>query len=235
MQKIGGFPLSIEIWLSGFLYLFILILQILMAIFGYILEPTPKHYESDYKLQSFNTNPKKFKIGVGIALIEHFSVITLAITLFFVISPYNIVPAVVCIIFRITEGAIQVYIEKDYWGLLAIANKYSGVSNPERNSLMNSYRSILKTKSSRFAYAMACWSIGTFAFSIVLVIYALVIPFIGWLGIVASILIGFANGMNLIKPDVKVYETLSSISGMLAILFEILIGISLLFFPPIIP
>ena len=234
MQKIGGFLLSIEVWLSGFLYLLILVLQILMALFGYILEPTPKHYESDYKLQNFNKDPKKFKIGIGIALIEHIFVITLAITLFFVISPYYILLAVVCVIFRILEGAIQVYIEKDYWGLLTIANKYSAVSNAERDSLMNSYCTILKTKSSRFAYAMVCWSIGTLAFSIVLVSFALAIPFIGWLGIVASILIGFANGMKLLKPDVKIYEKLSSISGMLAILFEILIGISLLFFPPII-
>ena len=80
---------------------------------------------------------------------------------------------------------------------------------------------------------MVGWSIGTLALSIVLVTYALAIPFIGWLGIIASILIGFANGMVIIKPDVKIYENLSSFSGLLAILFEILIGISLLFFPPI--
>ena len=82
---------------------------------------------------------------------------------------------------------------------------------------------------------MVGWSIGTLAFSIVLVTYALAIPFIGWLGIIDSILIGFANGMKLVKPDVKAYEAMSSISGILSILFEILIGISLMFFPPIIP
>ncbi len=227
--------MSIEIWLSGFLYLLILVLQIVMAVFGYILEPTPKHYESDYKLQTFNNDPKKFKIGVGIALIEHFCVITLAITLFFVINPYNILPGIVCIIFRVAEGAIQVYNEKDYWGLLNIAKKKSVASGAEKDSLMASYRSILETKSTRFAYAMVCWSIGTLALSIVLVTYALVIPFIGWLGLIASILIGFANGMRLIKPDVKAYEGLSSASGMMALLFEVLIGISLIWFPPIIP
>jgi hypothetical protein len=227
--------LSIEIWLSGFLYLLILVLQIAMATFGYILEPTPKHYESDDKLQKFNDDPKKFKIGFGLALIEHFCVITLAITLFFVISPYSILLGIVCIIFRVAEGSIQVYIEKDYWGLLNIARKYSFTSGAERNSLMDSYRSILETKSSRFGIAMIGWSVGTLAISIALVIYALAIPFIGWLGIVAGILIGFANGMKLVKPDVKAYETISSISGLLAIVFEILIGISLMFFPPIVP
>lgn len=204
-----------------------------MAAFGYILEPTPKHYESDEKLQKFNNDPKKFKIGVGFALIEHFCVITLAIMLFFVISPYSIILGIVLMIFRVAEGSIQVYIEKDYCGLLNIARKYSVTSGAEKNSLMDSYRNILKTKSYRFTYAMIGWSVGTLAFSIVLVIYGLALPFIGWLGIVASILIGFADGMKLVKPDVKAYEIISSISGLVAILFELLIGISLMFFPPI--
>ncbi len=219
-------------WLSGFFFLLILVLQIVMAVFGYILEPTPKHYESDDKLQKFNSDPKKFKIGIGLALIEHFCVITLAIMLFFVTRPYNMLLGIILIIFRVTEGAIQVYIEKYYWGLLKIAKRYSVSSGVEKDSLMDSYRNILHTKSSRFSFAMICWSIGTLAFSIVLVTYGVALPFIGWIGIVASILIGFANGMKLVKPNVKAYQTLSSISGLLAILFEVLIGISLMFFPP---
>ena len=226
--------MNIEIWLSGFLYLLILVLQIVMATFGYILEPTPKHYESDYKLQNFSKDPQKFKISVGFALIEHFCVISLAIMLFFVISPYSMIFGIVCVVFRVAEGAIQVYIEKDYWRLLNISKKYTSTSSTEMNSLMDSYRSILKTKSKRFIFAMVGWSIGTLALSIVLVTYALAIPFIGWLGIIASILIGIANGMVIVKPGIKAYENLSSVSGLLAILFEILIGISLLFFPPIV-
>jgi hypothetical protein len=221
--------------LSGFLFLLILVLQIVMAVFGYILEPTPKHYESDAKLQKFNKDPRKFKVGVGIALIEHFSVIMLAIMLFFFISPYSLLFGIILIIFRVAEGAIQVYVEKDYWGLLSLAGKYSVASDTEKDSLMDSYRSILKTKSTRFTFAMIGWSIGTLSFSIVLVTYEVTPPFIGWLGIVTSILIGFANGMILIKPDIKVYESLSSFSGLLAILFEILIGGFLLFFPHAIP
>jgi hypothetical protein len=215
---------------SGFLFLLILVLQIAMAAFGYILEPTPKHYETDNKLQTFNKDPKKFKLGVGLALIEHFCVITLAILLFFVISPYSILLGIVLIIFRVAEGSIQVYIEKDYWSLPNIAKKYSVTSDAEKNSLMDSYRSILKTKSSRFAFAMIGWSIGTLAFSITLVAYGMAPPFIGWLGFAASILIGIANGIKLMKPDVKAYETLSSISGLLAIVFEVLIGGWLLLF-----
>lgn len=222
-------------WLSGFFFLLILVLQIFMAISGYILEPTPKHYESDYKLLNFNKNPGKFKVGFSLALIEHFCVITLAILLYFVISPYNLLFGIFCVIFRVAEGAIQVYLEKNYWKLLNIARNYSEADNTEKNSLMESYRSILRTKKDRFAYAMIGWSIGTLAFSIVLVMYGLALPFIGWLGITAGILIGFANVLNLLKPKVKIYEQISSFSGLLAIAFELLIGIVLLFFPPIFP
>ncbi|MFW9783818.1 MAG: DUF4386 family protein [Candidatus Heimdallarchaeota archaeon] len=222
--------MSILMRFSGFLFLLILVLQIAMAAFGYILEPTAKHYETDYKLQNFNKDPNKFKIGVGLALIEHFCVITLAILLFLVISPYNILLGIVLIMFRGAEGAIQVYIEKDYWLLLKIAEEYSSVSGAERESLWDSYRSILKTKNSRFGFAMIGWSIGTLAFSIVLVTFEVAPFYIGWLGVATGILIGFANGMRLLKPDVKAYEAVSSFSGLLAIVFEILIGGWLLFF-----
>ena len=228
--------MSIEIFLAGFLYLFILVLQIAMAVFGYILEPTPKHYESDAKLLTFNNNPKKFQISVVLALIEHFSVITLPIILFIVFSHYNIILGIIWAIFRVTEGSIQVYIEKDYWGLLNIAKQYSVSSGAEKDTLFDSYRTILKTKSSRFAFAMICWSIGTLAFSIVLVAYVgAAPPFIGWLGIIAGSTIGFANVAKLIKPNFKVYETMSSIFGMLAIVFEVIIGGWLIFYSLIIP
>jgi len=210
-------------FLSGFLYLFILVLQIAMAAFGYILEPTPKHYESDSKLLNFNNNP-------------HFSVVTLPIILFIVFSSYNVILGIVWVVFRIAEGLIQVYNEKDYWGLLNLAKKYSVSGDAEKNPLIDSYHTILKAKSFRFAFAMICWSVGTFALSIVLVIYVgAAPPFIGWLGIAASITIGFANVAKLVKPNLKVYDTMSSIFGMLAIVFELIIGGWLIFYSLIIP
>jgi len=222
--------MTIEMRLSGFLFLFILVLQVVMAAFGYILEPTSKHYDSDAKLLKFDNNPRGFQIGFVIALIEHFSVITLAIMLFIVISPYNIILGIVLIIFRIIEGSIQVHNEKDYWGLLNIAKQYSITSGTDKDSLNESYRTILRTKSTRFTFAMISWSIGTLSFTIVLVIYGVAPLFIGWIGIVASISIGTFNVLKLVKPKSKVYESLSSICGLLAIVFEILIGGWLLFF-----
>ncbi|MFX0074575.1 MAG: DUF4386 domain-containing protein [Candidatus Hermodarchaeota archaeon] len=222
--------MSIVIKLSGFLFLLILVLQIIMAAFGYILEPTPKHYDSDAKLVGFNKSPSRFRIGVVFALIEHVCVVTIAITLFIAYSPYNLVLGIILVIFRVIEGLIQVYVEKDYWGLLDLAKKYSGSSGTEKDSFFDSYCSILKTKTTRFAYAMICWSIGTFAFSIVLITYGLAPIWIGWIGVVASIIIGFSNALKILKPDIKIYETISSMGGLVAIAFELLIGGWLLFF-----
>ncbi|MFX0005528.1 MAG: DUF4386 domain-containing protein [Candidatus Hermodarchaeota archaeon] len=227
--------MNIEIFISGFLYLLILVLQIVMAIFGYILEPMPKHYETDVKLQNINKDPKKFKIGIIFALIEHFCVIILPIMLFIAFNHYNIILGIIWMIFRIIEGSTQVYIENDYWRLLNISKNYSINSETEKSSLFNSYRNIIQKKSSRFAFAMICWSIGTLTFSIVLVTYGVAPSFIGWLGIVASILIGFSNLIKLVKPKFKAYQLLSSFAGLLSIVFEVLIGGWLLWYSFMIP
>ncbi|MFX1476270.1 MAG: hypothetical protein ACFFCO_12455 [Promethearchaeota archaeon] len=57
-------------------------LQIAMGVFGYILEPFPKHYDSDALLPKFANSPRRFKVGVALAPIEHFCVIALAVLLF---------------------------------------------------------------------------------------------------------------------------------------------------------
>jgi hypothetical protein len=150
--------------------------------------------------------------------------------LFFVISPFNIILGIILISFRVVEGSVQVYLEKDYWGLLNIAKKYSSTSGTEKDSLLESYCSILRTKSDRFSYAMIAWSIGTLAFSIALITYGVAPLYIGWIGIVASISIGTFDVLKLLKPNSKIYESISSIFGLVAIVFEVLIGGWLLFF-----
>jgi hypothetical protein len=132
--------------------------------------------------------------------------------------------------FRVVEGLIQVYLEKDYWGLLNIARQYSSTSSTEKDSLFESYRSVLRTKSNRFSYAMIAWSIGTFAFSIALITFGVAPLYIGWIGIVASISIGTFDVLKLLRPNSKIYGNMSSIFGLLAIVFEIFIGGWLLFF-----
>jgi len=210
--------------LSGFLFLFILVLNLVMATFGHKMEIG--NSDPDAELQKISNDPKKFQTSIVLALIEHGSIIALTILLFVVFGPYNLILGVVWTIFRIGEGLIQFYNEKNYWGLLNIAREYSGTSDAEKNSLSNLARTIFRTKDSRFKFAMICWSIGTFAYSTVFVLYGVVPQTIGWLGIVASILVGFGNGIQLAKPNLP---KVLGIGGLLAILFEVILGGWLLF------
>ena len=211
-------------FLSGFLFLFIIIAVFARARFGY---ETFSDLDSDAKLQKINDNPKKFQIGVTLALIEHGAIITLAVMLFIAFSPYNLILAVVWTIFRTSEGLIQIYNKKNYWRLLNIARQYSGTSGAEKNELSDLGRSILKSKNSSFIIAQICFSVGTLSYSILFATYGVVSPLIGWLGIVASIIYGLGNGINLVKPDFKV---LWNIGGLLIFLFESILAGWLLFF-----
>jgi len=210
--------------LIGFLFLFIMVLNPAMGAFGHLMEKDD--YDSDAELQKINNHPKKFKISIVLALIEHGSVIALAIMLFIAFSSYNIILGIVWTTSRIGEGLFQFIYEKNYWGLLNISRQYSGASGAEKTSLSDLARTILKTNS-RFKFAGPCWSIGTLAFSIVLVTYGVVPAIIGWLGIVASILVGFGHGIKLAKRNFKIL----GFGGLLAILFEVIIGGWLLFSP----
>jgi len=211
--------------LSGFLSLFILVLNLVMGVFGYLMEKD--EYEPDANLKKINKNPKKFQIGITLALIEHGCVIALTILLFIAFSSYNIMLGIIWGIFRTGEGLIQFYNEPFYWKLINIAKRYSSASGAEKKTLSDSALTIFKGKNIRFKYAMICWSVGTLAFSIVLVTSDIVPQIIGWLGIIASILVGFGTGLRLIKPKIKYTE----IGGLSAILFEIIIGGWLLFSP----
>jgi hypothetical protein len=211
--------------LSGFLFLFILFLNVVMGAFGYLMEKD--EYEPEADLKKINKNPKKFKIGITLALIEHGCVIALTILLFIAFSSYNIILGIIWGLFRTGEGLIQFYNEPFYWKLINIAKRYSSASDAEKKSLSDSALTIFKGKDTRFKYAMICWSIGTLAFSIVLVTSDVVPQIIGWIGIIASILVGFGTGLKLIKPKIRYTE----IGALSAILFEIIIGGWLLFSP----
>ena len=176
----------VEMFLSGFLFLFILIINLVMASFGYKMEK--EDYDPDHDLKEINNNPKKFKTGITLALIEHGSVIALTILLFITFNPINITLAIILLILRTAEGLIQFINEPNYYKLLNIAKQYS--TSNEKESLNNEAKNIFKTKDQRFKIAMICWSIGTLAFSIVLVISEVIPEIIGYLGIIASILVG---------------------------------------------
>ena len=213
----------LEMFLSGFLFLFILVLNLIMASFGYKMEK--EDYDPEADLKKISNNPKKFKTGIALSLIEHGSVIALTILLFITFSSINLALGIIWLIFRTAEGLIQFINEPNYWKLLNIAKQYS--TSSEKDSLSNSAKNIFKTKDQRFKFAMICWSIGTLAFSIVLAISEVVPAIIGWLGIIASILVGLTTGIKLAKPNSK---DLTAIGGLTAILFEVIIGIALLYY-----
>ena len=211
---------EIAMSLSGFLFLFIIITLITSERFGYSVI---SDLDSDTKLQEINKDPKKFKIGTVLAFIEHGTIIALAIMLFIAFNPYNMTLAVIWTISRITEGLINFYNEKNYWGLLNIARQYSSSSGTEKESVSELGRSILKSKTSVFAFAQILFSIGTLSYSILFATSeAVPVPaIIGWFGIVASILYGFGNGIIVVKPDkaMKIFRV-----GLLILIFELVLG-----------
>jgi hypothetical protein len=215
----------VEIILSGFLFWFIIITNIASGRFGY--EPF-SDLDSDDKLQKIINNPKKFKISVVLILIEHISIIFLVVMLFIAFNLYNLILAVFWTISRTGEGLIQIYNKKSYWELLNIARKYSCTSGAEKNALIDSGRSILKTKNTVFTSAQVLFSIGTFAYSILFATSGVIPEMIGWFGIVASILYGFGSGVKLVKPN---FKALWSVGGLLILIFELVLGGWLLFSP----
>ncbi len=216
--------MSIEMRLAGFLFWFIILILILATErFGYEIF---SDLDSAAKLQKINHDPKKFQISIGLVLIEHASIISLAVMLFIAFNSYNIILAVVWTIFRIGEGLIQIYYKKTYWGLLNLARQYSDTNGAENKALIELGRSILQTKNSSFTFAQILFSIGTLAYSILFVTYGVVPSILGWFGIVSSIIYGFGNGINRVKPD---FKALWNLGGLLIFLYEIVLGGWLLF------
>ncbi len=211
--------------LSGFLFWLDIILVFASERFGYI---TFNELDSDVKLPKIHDDPKKFKIGFVLILMEHFNIIALAIMLFFAFGSYSLILGIVWVTFRIGEGLIQIYYKKNYWRLLNIARQYPGTSGAEKNALIDAGRSILKTKSSSFSFAQILFSIGTLAYSILFITYGVVPAIFGWFGIVASIIEGFGNGIIRVHPNFKVPAYLG---GLLIFLFEAVLGGWLLFSP----
>jgi len=221
--------MNIEIGLSGFLFLFIIVTNLASNYFGY---KTLGKVDAEVKLQDISQAQQKFKVGVILILIEHIGIILLALMLFIAFGHYNIILGIVWGTSRIIEALIQIYDKKNYWGLLNIAIKYSSVDEPEKDVLINSSENIFKLKEFKFAVAQIFFSIGTLAYSTLFVIYGVVPLFIGWIGIVAGILYGLGSGLYLRNSQIK---ALWSIGGLLILLYEIILGIWLLWYSIIIP
>jgi hypothetical protein len=222
----GGTHVNIAMMLSGLLFLLIIIvLTLATSRFGYEI-----YSDLDPKamLQKINKDPNKFRIGVKLVIFEHIIIITLAIVLFIAFNSYNIILAVAWAISRSAEGAIQIYNKKRYRGLLDVARQYSDSNGTEKKELIDLGRSFLKTKNSVFSFAQILFSIGTLSYCILFVIYEVVPPIIGWFGLVAGFLYLFGNGIRFVKPK---FNALWNLRGLLILIFEMILGGWLLFYP----
>lgn len=212
--------------ISGFLLLLIIVLLIIASVrYGY---ETFSELNPEMQMQKISENPKKFRIGTIVVILEHVAIITLAFTLFFTFGAYNVFLGFVWLVSRGIEGLVQIYNKKNYWSLLDISSQYSSQVGAEKEALNDMVLSILKSKNSTFSLAQILFSIGTLAYSLLFAIYAVIPVFIGWFGIVSSIIYGLGNGIARIKPDSK---ALWNLGGLLIWIFELILGGWLLFSP----
>lgn len=215
---------EIAMRVSGFLYWYILASWAVMAVLGNRIGMGD--YDSDAELRKISDSPKKFQIGLVIALIDHIAIITLAIMLFIAFGSHGLVLGIVWTAFRTGEGWILIYSEKDYRRLHNIAEEYSLSSGAEKKSLSDSALAIFKSRDYLFKFTQLLWAVGTLALSIVFVNVGVVPYFIGWIGIGAGIVGIIYNGLFLTKYEFKV---LLFIGFLFAFPFEVMLGGWLLF------
>lgn len=216
----------IEIFLAGFLFLFIIVTLMVSSQLGNKIVFGESDLDSDALLQDITENPKRFRMSVYFALLEHGAIIALAIVLFIAFSHYNLILGVVWAVARSIEGIIIFNNEKNYWKLLPIANQYSGSSDADKTTASEAGLSILKTKHSRFTFAQMLFSIGTLAYSMLFVIYEVVPFLIGWFGVVAAILYGLGNVIIVVKPR---KNTIAGLGGLMIFIFEAVLGVWLIY------
>jgi len=216
----------IEIVLSGFFFWFIIVVNIVSGRFGY---ETFSDLNAKAKLQKIASNPKKFKTSLRFIVVEHFALFALAVVLFFTFGSYSIILAVVWTVSRSLEALIQIYYKKIYWGIANLAKQYSSANDDKKASIVDSARSVLKTKNTVFVFAQMLFSIGTLAYSIVFATQTTVVPdLLGWFGIIASVIYGVGSGVNIFKPDSK---AIWNVGGLSILVFELILGEWLLFYP----
>ena len=209
--------------LSGFLFWLIIITNVASERFGYI---TLNELSPEAKLQKIAGSSRKFKISIVLILIEHVSIIALAVMLFIAFGAYSLILGTAWMISRIVEGLVQIYYKKNYWGLMNLARQYSSANSTKKNALINTAGSILQTKSTIFSFTQVLFSVGTLAYSILFVTYGVLPAIIGWFGIVAAILYGLGNGITPVRAKFKV---ILYTGAFLILIFEIVLGGWLLF------
>jgi hypothetical protein len=220
---LGGKYMIVEMKLAGFFFFFIILTNIVSDRLGH---ETFNDLNAEAKLKKINQYPKKFKIGVVIALLEHLGIILVAIMLFLAFHPFNMILAVAWTVFRTAEGIIQIFHKREYWRLLDLVKRYDISGEVEKPGVIAQGQQVLREKNRIFNMAQIFFSLGTLSYSILFVTSGAVPAIIGWFGIGAALLYGMGNGIVLVKPGSKI---LWNVGGLLVLLFEITLGGWLLF------
>ena len=105
--------------------------------------------------------------------------------------------------------------------VLDIAKTYSTSSGSEKEESINLGYKILKKKNLSFAIAQIFFFIGTFAYSLLFLIYEVIPVFIGWFGVIASLIYGIGNIISLMKPASRI---MWAIGGLLILVYETVLG-----------
>ena len=213
-------------FLAGFLFLFIIVTITASSQLGNKITFGGNDLDPDAKLQGIVDNPKRFRMSVYLALVEHGAIIALAIVMFVVFGPYSLILGSVWLIARLVEGLINFNSQKNYWGLLNLAGQYSGTSGAEKEAVSDSCRTIVETKNYRFSFAQVLFSIGTLSYSIVFVTSGVVLSIIGYFGIVASLLYGLGNVTIVVKLRMN---AVAGLVGLLIFIFEAVLGVWLIY------
>ena len=217
--------MTVLIQLSGFLFLLIIVLLFTSDFLGH---GVISNLDVEAKLDKISESPKKFKISVIILIIENIVILTLSAMLFAAFHQYSLILGILWVIFRVVESSIQLYDKKNYWRLLNITEEYKDISSERKKDLINSGLNILKRKITIFGISQILFSLGTFAYSLMFVIYEVIPIYFGWFGIVTSVVYGAGHIAKLVKPN---FEIMWKIGAGLVFIFELALGIYLLFYP----
>ena len=142
--------MSIEVHISGFLFLFIILTNVAKRTLGYKIDDD----DAGAKLQQIVYASSKFQISVVLAIIEHLAIISLALMPLVAFSSYNLILGIVWATFRTVEGLIQLYSEVDFWGPFNLAIRYVEAGEAENQQLRDVGRVILRTRNLRYRVAM---------------------------------------------------------------------------------
>ena len=209
--------------LAGFLFLAIIVANIVSASYGNELF---SDLDSRKRLEQIGNDPDRFRLSVLTGVLEHLAIIALAATLYRALGAYNQTLGLVWVVARSLEGLILLYNEFKYWSLLDLARRFSVSSGVSQDDLIEVGRVVLQSKNSLFLVASIFFGIGTIAYSYLFLSHGLLPRTICWAGLVFGLLYGAGNGVRLFFPN---FVLVPSVSGLGILLFELSLGLWLLF------